>query len=88
MGRLLGAVAHNPRMLGIGIDEDTAALFDHNDTLEVVGRNSVTVVDGSAMYSDVFAVKGHAGITISGAVLHVLTPGRRFSLKSRSLLDR
>ena len=88
IGRLLVLVASNPGLIGVGIDEDTAALFDHNDTLEVVGRNSVTVVDGASMYSDVFAVKGHAGITVSGAVLHVLTPGRRFSLKSRSLLDR
>lgn len=28
MGRLLGAIALNPRLLGIGIDEDTALVFD------------------------------------------------------------
>jgi cyanophycinase-like exopeptidase len=55
--------------------------------LEVVGRNSVTIVDGSHMYSDIFQVKGHGGITISDARLHILTPGRRFDLKHRKLLD-
>src|SRR4051812_22330700 len=27
-GRLIGAVAHNPRVLGLGIDEDTAAIVE------------------------------------------------------------
>jgi cyanophycinase len=30
IGRLLGAVAQNPRNLGIGIDEDTAIIMEHN----------------------------------------------------------
>ena len=55
--------------------------------LEIVGRHSVTIVDGHEMYSDAYQVKGHEGITISGAKLHVLTPGRRFDLVSRTLLD-
>jgi len=87
IGRLLSLVAANPGLLGVGIDEDTATLIDGNGTLEVVGRHSVTIVDGQHMYSDVFQVKGHGGITVSGAVLHVLTPGRRFDLKTRKLLD-
>jgi cyanophycinase len=88
IGRLLALVAANPGLLGIGVDEDTAAVFDHRGTLEVIGRQSITVVDGTHMFSDIFQVKGHGGITVSGAVLHVLTPGRRFDLTERKLLDR
>ena len=88
IGRLLVLVASNPGLVGVGIDEDTAALIDANQTLEVIGRNSITIVDGTHLYSDVFEVKGHGGITVSGAVLHVLTPGRRFNLQTRELLDR
>jgi cyanophycinase len=87
IGRLLTLVASNPGLLGVGVDEDTAAMIDGNGILEVVGRNHVTIVDGSRMYSDVFQVKGHGGITVSGAGLHMLTPGRRFDLESRTLLD-
>ncbi len=87
IGRLLSLVAANPALLGMGIDEDTAVLFDHDGSVEVVGRNSITIVDGSHMYSDIFQVKGHGNITISGAMLHVLTPGRRFDLGTRQLLD-
>lgn len=88
IGRLLTLVASNPGLLGLGIDEDTAALFDHHGTLEVIGRHSVTIVDGAEMFSDIFKVKGHGDLTVSGARLHVLTPGRRFDLLSRELLDR
>lgn len=87
IGRLLSLVASNPGLLGVGIDEDTATLIDGNGVLEVIGRHSVTIVDGQHMYSDVFQVKGHGGITVSGAMLHVLTPGRRFDLNARRLLD-
>jgi cyanophycinase len=87
IGRLLALVASNPGLLGVGVDEDTAALIGPNGVLEVIGRHGVTVVDGTHMYSDIFQVKGHGGITVSGALLHVLTPGRRFDLHLRKLLD-
>jgi cyanophycinase len=87
IGRLLSLVALNPGLLGVGVDEDTAVLINAENVLEIVGRHSVTIVDGHEMYSDAYQVKGHEGITISGAKLHVLTPGRRFDLVSRTLLD-
>jgi cyanophycinase len=87
IGRLLALVASNPGLLGLGIDEDTAAMIDDSGTLEVIGRHSITIVDGTEMYSDIFQVKGHGEITVSNARLHVLTPGRRFDLQSRALID-
>lgn len=86
IGRLLTLVATNPRLLGIGIDEDTAAIFDAEGNLEVIGRHSVTIVDGSRMYSDIFQVKGHGEVTVSDARLHVLSAGKRFDLETRSLI--
>lgn len=46
-GRLLAAVALSPRLLGIGLDEDTAAIIHPDRTLEVLGRGAVTVVEGA-----------------------------------------
>jgi cyanophycinase len=43
-GRLLGAVAHNPRVLGMGIDEDTAAIVEQ-DELRAIGSGAVYIVD-------------------------------------------
>jgi cyanophycinase len=51
IGRLLMFVASNPGLLGVGVDEDTAALIDHDGILEVLGRHSVTIVDGPAVPS-------------------------------------
>jgi cyanophycinase len=87
IGRLLMLVAANPSLLGVGIDEDTAALFTGEGVLEVVGKHSITVVDGSDMYSDIYRVKGHGGITVSGAVLHILTTGNTFDLSTRQLIS-
>ncbi len=86
IGRLLALVASNPGLLGIGIDEDTAAIIDDQDVIEVIGRHSVTIVDGSEIFSDIFQVKAYGEITVSNARLHLLTPGRRFDMKSRALI--
>ncbi|MBX3069853.1 MAG: cyanophycinase [Thermomicrobiales bacterium] len=85
IGRLLSLVAGNPSLLGVGIDEDTAAIILADQFLEIAGRNSVTIVDGSNMYSDVYKVKGHGGISVSGAVLHVLTSGHSYDMIGRRL---
>lgn len=87
IGRLLALVASNPRLLGVGIDEDTAVLFDHHQTMEVIGRRSVTVVDGQHMESNIYQVKRYGEISITGATLHMLTAGRRFDLAERTVID-
>lgn len=86
IGRLLSLVASNPGLLGVGIDEDTAAIIDDEGVIEVIGRHSLTIVDGSEIFSDIFQVKAYGEITVSNARLHLLTPGRRYDMKSRSLL--
>ena len=86
IGRLLALVAGNPGLLGIGIDEDTSVVIDNDGTLRVVGRHSVTIVDGSHMQSDIFEVKRYGDITISDARLHVLGSGKRFDMRARKML--
>lgn len=87
IGRLLALVAGNPGLLGIGIDEDTSVVIDNDGILRVVGRHSVTIVDGSHMHSDIFEVKRYGDITISDARLHVLGPGKRFDMDARKLME-
>lgn len=85
IGRLLALVAGSPALLGIGVDEDTAAIFT-GDTLEVLGRHSVTIVDGTNIVSDIHRVKAYGAITVSGAIIHVLAAGSRFDLVARRLI--
>lgn len=86
IGRLLAMVAQSPDLLGIGIDEDTAAVIGADGVLEVIGRGSVTVVDGSKAVSDAYEVRQHRPVLVSGAVLHALPAGYRFDLAGRKLL--
>ena len=46
IGRLLAMVAHNPYILGVGIDEDTAIVINNSAEFEVIGSGTVTVLDG------------------------------------------
>jgi cyanophycinase len=82
-GRLLTAVAHYPQDLGIGIDEDTAAVIEGTE-LRVVGKGSVTVVDGGAMsYTTLPYVKKGDGLTLHDVCVHVLSAGAKYDLAKR-----
>jgi cyanophycinase len=83
LGRLLSVIAQNPSLLGLGVDEDTAGVVGSDHILEVIGRGSITVVDGSASETDAWEIKGHRPLMISGVVLHSLPSGYRFDLRRR-----
>src|SRR5438309_1630674 len=88
LGRLLAVVAQSPSLIGLGLDEDTAAIIDANDILEVIGRGSVTIVDGTDVITDAFRTTGHKPIMVSNARLHSLPAGYRFDLRARRVLPR
>jgi cyanophycinase len=83
LGRLLAIIAQNPSLLGIGVDEDTAGVIGPDMVLEVVGRRSITVIDGSSSDTDVWEVPAHRPLMISNVVLHSLPAGYRFDLRRR-----
>jgi len=89
-GRLLMIVSQSPSLLGLGIDEDTAAVVetdvDGHEVLRVLGRGAVTIMDPGALVTNAYEAKRSAPILASGIVLHVLPQGARFDLTTRSLL--
>jgi cyanophycinase len=88
-GRLLMIVAQSPQLLGMGVDEDTAAVITRTDDAEllrVVGRGSVTLMDGTRMVSNAHEAREHRPILASGVLLHVLPAGSEFDLTARALL--
>jgi cyanophycinase len=86
IGRLMALVAQSPSLLGIGIDEDTAALVTPSGTLEVLGKGSVMILDAAHIQTDAYEVKRHRPIMVSGLVLHSLPSGYRFDIRRRRLL--
>ena len=85
-GRLLMLVSQSPDLLGIGVDEDTAAVVTDHRLLEVVGRGAVTIMDGREMTSNAHEAKRTAPLLVSGARLHVLPAGAKFDLMERNLV--
>jgi cyanophycinase len=86
LGRLLSVFAGTPGLLGIGLDEDTAVLIDREGTLEVLGSNMVTIVDGRDTVSDYFDREEGEVLSITGSSLHVLAGGRHFDLDARQAI--
>jgi len=78
LSRLLSALALRPDLLGIGVDEDTALLIEIGRSVEVIGRSSVTVVDGSEMQSNAGQVQPRDRLELVGVNLHVLPTGQRY----------
>jgi cyanophycinase len=82
-GRLIGAVAHNPRVLGIGVDENTAAVVEGGN-LTVLGSGAVYIVDGSRVsYSNLAEARSDVTLSMHNMTVHVLADGDRFDLASR-----
>ncbi|HEY3785942.1 MAG TPA: cyanophycinase [Steroidobacteraceae bacterium] len=85
LGRLLTAIAYNPFAVGIGLDEDTAALISPDDVLEVEGSGGVTIVDGGDLnYSSIHEVTDGQPVCMLGLRLHSLVRGATFNLQTRT----
>ena len=82
-GRLLGAVAHNPRLLGVGIDEDTAIVVE-DQAFRVIGSGAAYVVDGEcATHSNIAEAGADEALSMFDVRMHVLSSGDSFDLRRR-----
>jgi cyanophycinase len=84
LGRLLGAVAQNPKNLGIGIDEQTAIVVERGNGFYVLGSGAVYVIDGSEVtYSNIAEEDLNKTLSIYNVRMHMLSQGDRFDLIAR-----
>jgi cyanophycinase len=84
LGRLLSASSYNPFLLGLGIDEDTAAFIGPDGVFEVVGSGTVTVVDASDLtHSSMWEAARGQALTLLGLKVHVMGEGCRYDLVGR-----
>lgn len=73
--RLMAAIAQNPGVLGIGLDEDTGVEVTPEGRMTVVGRGNVLIFDGRIRHSNVADVAEDEPIAMTHSTLHVLAPG-------------
>ena len=84
LGRLLYLIAAHPGLLGVGIDENTAAIVEDESSITVAGSGAVTIVDGSEMESTNMAdVENGKPVAVSNIRIHVLTFGCSYDVNFR-----
>ncbi len=84
LARLLSAVSYNPFLVGIGLDENTAAFIDANNVFTVVGSGAITVVDPSDIeYSSMAEARRGAALTLLNLKVHILASGARYEISNR-----
>jgi cyanophycinase len=84
IGRLLGVLAGNPRILGIGLDENTAIVLKPSREFRVLGEGAVYVLDGASVTESNIAEEARdRTMSLYNVRLHVLTQGDRFLMDTR-----
>jgi cyanophycinase len=84
MGRLVAAVAQNPRNIGVGIDEDTAIIVEGGHRFTVIGSGAVYVVDGAEVtFSNLIEEEFDRMLSTFDIRMHVLSQGDEFDLRKR-----
>ncbi len=79
-GRLMSMVAASPNLLGMGIDENTAAEIRDGRVMSVIGAGSIFVINARNAITDAADARRGAPLLVSGAVVHSLPTGSTFDL--------
>lgn len=89
IGRLLGAIAENPSVLGIGIDEDTAIVVNKKEGyFNVIGSGAVYIIDGRYLtYSSLLEQESEVPLSLFNVKMHVLKSGNCFDLNKKQPLE-
>jgi cyanophycinase len=81
IGRLFQAVVGNPKILGIGLGEDTGLLISNNNEMEAIGSGLVILVDGREIKdTNLTQVELGQPISINHLVTHVMSMHDTFNI--------
>ena len=80
--RLLSIFAHNPQVLGIGIDENTAIDVVPGESFRVIGEGAVMVFSGQVTHTNAADAGSDDTLALTDAVVHVLPEEYGFDLKT------
>src|SRR5215212_9735231 len=89
IGRLLGAVTQNPRIIGIGIDENTAVIVERDRKFTVLGEGGVTILDAAeSSYSNITDEETDRALSVYDVKLHLLSQSDVFDCQTRRPVAR
>jgi cyanophycinase len=86
IGRLFQSIVANPRILGIGLEENSAVMVTKGKTMEAIGPGMTILVDGRSIgdsnYNDIY--DGEA-ISMENVTVHVMSRNDRYDLEAHKL---
>ena len=83
-GRLIEAVALHPKLIGIGLGEDTGVLITDGHLVETIGSNLVIILDGhSILHNNAAAAKKGTALSLENITMHVLAKGNVYCMTER-----
>lgn len=83
VSRMLVVFAHNPQILGVGIDEDTAIEVQPGEKFTVIGNGAVFVFDGTVTHSSAPEAADDDVLAMTDSAMHVLPAGYGFDLRTK-----
>jgi len=85
-GRLAEAVAAFPKLLGVGLAEDTGMVIKECNTFEVIGSGMVLLFDPSKLkHNNQKILAEGEPMSLSNLKTHVLSNGDRFNIRKRKI---
>lgn len=85
-GRLAEAVAKHPKLVGVGLAEDTGLIIRNCNTFEVIGSGMVVLFDPRKIkHNNEKILKPGTPMTLTNLKTHVLANGDVFNLKDRKI---
>lgn len=85
-GRVMEAVARFPKLLGVGLAEDTGLVIKNGNECEVIGSGMVVLADPSQLtHNNEEILTQGTPMSLSNLIIHVLSVGDHFRLDNREL---
>lgn len=86
IGRLFNAVVTNPKVLGIGLGEDTGLLIKEGNYMEAIGSGLVILVDGQKI-SDTNLTQVELGqpVSIKNLIVHVMSMHDTYEIETHQM---
>ncbi|HEX8504428.1 MAG TPA: cyanophycinase [Hymenobacter sp.] len=83
-GRLIESVALHPKLIGIGLGEDTGVLITEGNLVETIGSNLVIILDGhNIQHNNAAAARKGTVLSIENVTMHVLAKGNVYDMRER-----
>lgn len=85
-GRLAEAVAKFPKLIGVGLSEDTGIVIKNCNEFEVIGSGMIILFDPNKLVHNNFEIlEEGTPMTLTNLTTHVLANGDKFNIEKRAV---